>query len=104
MNNETESSLNFEELKKELERLLADTIVACMDRVGIALVENCRKWAQSLEDDKKEEKLLNAIYVAGRSKRLLEWKEFPVEGDDDGVVDDDDSPIVRLDIDVDSDV
>eukprot|EP00253_Pinus_taeda_P032542 PITA_32542 len=77
MNNETESSLNFAELKEELERLLADTIAACMDRVGIALVESCRKWAQSLEDDKKEERLLNAIYVAGKSKGLLEalgWK------------------------------
>lgn len=92
-NNETESSLNFAELKEELERLLADTIAACMDRVGIALVENCRKWAQDLGEE-KEEKLLNAIYVAGKSKGLLEalgWKviEFQVEGDDDGDVDDD---------------
>lgn len=77
MNNEPESSPDFEELKKVLEKLLADTIAACMDRVGIALVENCRKWAQDLGEE-KEEKLLNAIYVAGKSKGLLEALEWKV--------------------------
>lgn len=35
---------NFTELKNELESSLADIIIACIQQVGAALMDNCRAW------------------------------------------------------------
>lgn len=69
--NGLENSGEFAELKNELESSLADIISACIDKVGTALVDNCRRWAQDLEEE-KEDKLVKAIYIAGKSRGLVE--------------------------------
>ena len=56
------------ELMKELESTLAHIIGACIEKVGVALVENSRKWAQEM----KEKKLLETVYIAGKSIGLIE--------------------------------
>ena len=56
------------ELMKELESTLAHIIGACIEKVGVALVENNRKWAQEM----KEKKLLETVYIAGKSIGLIE--------------------------------
>lgn len=55
-------------LKNELESALADIIGCCIEKVGVALVENCTKWAQ----DWDETKLVRALYLAGKSRGLME--------------------------------
>lgn len=63
---------NLKDLKHELKRSLGNIISYCVKNVGPALVDNCRKWAQGLE----KTKLLEAVYIAGKSKGLsekLEW-------------------------------
>jgi hypothetical protein len=61
------SSGNLKELVKQLQSALADIIGACIEKVGVALVESSRKWAQEMD----ERKLLEAVYIAGKSKGLL---------------------------------
>lgn len=63
---------DLKELVKQLQSALADIIVACIEKVGVALVENGRKWAQEME----ERKLLEAVYIAGKSKGLMEQLEW----------------------------
>lgn len=62
------SSGDLKELKKELQSTLAHIIGACIEKVGVALVENSMKWAEEME----ERKLLEAVYIAGKSKGLME--------------------------------
>jgi hypothetical protein len=66
------SSGNLMELVKELQSTLAHIIGSCIEKVGVALVENNRKWAQEME----ERKLLEAVYIAGKSKGLMEQLEW----------------------------
>jgi len=62
------SSSDFPELMNELHSVLADIIGSCIDKVGAALVDNCKKWAVDLQ----ERKLLKAVYIAGKSRGLIE--------------------------------
>lgn len=62
------SSNDVSALKDELESALADIIGCCIEKVGVALVENCTKWVQ----DWDETKLVRALYLAGKSRGLME--------------------------------
>jgi hypothetical protein len=62
---------NFTQLINELQSALADVIGACMQKVRGALMDNCMKWAQDLE----ESKLLTAVYTAGKCRGLMEALE-----------------------------
>lgn len=62
------SSSDFLELKNEIHSVLADIIGSCIDKVGAALVDNCKKWAVDLQ----ERKLLRAVYIAGRTGGVME--------------------------------
>lgn len=62
------SSDDVSALKDELESALADIIGCCIEKVGVALVENCTKWVQ----DWDETKLVRALYLAGKSRGLME--------------------------------
>jgi hypothetical protein len=62
------SSTDFPELMNELHSVLADIIGSFIDKVGPALVDNCKKWAVDLQ----ERKLLKAVYIAGKSRGLIE--------------------------------
>jgi hypothetical protein len=62
------SSTDFPELMNELHSVLADIIGSFIDKVGPALVDNCKKWAVDLQ----ERKLLEAVYIASKSRVLIE--------------------------------
>jgi len=62
------TSGNFMDLIDELKSSLRDLIGSCIEQVGRAIVDNCRKWAQDLD----KVKLLEAVYIAGKSKGLME--------------------------------
>lgn len=64
---------NLKDLKHELKSSLGNIISYCVKKVGPALVDICRKWTQGLE----KRKLLEAVYIAGKSRGLfekLEWR------------------------------
>lgn len=58
---------DFKELLDELQSALADIIGACIKQVGATLVSSSKKWAQEMQ----ERKLLEAVYVAGKSNGLM---------------------------------
>lgn len=66
------TSGNFEDLLHELESSLAIIISSCIKKVGPALVSTTRNWAQSLD----KIKLLEAVYIAGKSRGLMEKLEW----------------------------
>jgi hypothetical protein len=59
---------NLNNLNDELKNSLRDIIGSCIEKVGRAIVDSCRKWAQDLD----KAKLLEAVYIAGKSKGLME--------------------------------
>lgn len=63
------------ELLHELQSALAYIIGACMTHVGATLVENSTRWAKDLDKNK----LLEAVYIAGKSKGLMQhlMKVYP---------------------------
>lgn len=64
--------LSVSALEDELQNALADVIGGCIEKVGVALVENCSKWAQDMD----ERKLVQALYLAGKSRGLMEKLEW----------------------------
>eukprot|EP00253_Pinus_taeda_P015566 PITA_15566 len=62
------SSGDLMELVKELHSTLAEVIGTCIDQVAVKLVETSRKWAGEMD----ETKLLQAVYIAGKSSGLME--------------------------------
>lgn len=61
------TSGNCENVLDELQRSLAIIISSCIKKVGPALVNTTRKWAQDLD----KIKLLEAVYIAGKSRGLM---------------------------------
>lgn len=64
---------NCENVLDELQSSLAIIISSCIKKVGPALVNTTRKWAQDLD----KMKLLEAVYIAGKSSGLMEKLESP---------------------------
>jgi hypothetical protein len=76
------SSTDFPELMNELHSVLADIIGSFIDKVGPALVDNCKKWALDLQ----ERKLLEAVYIASKSRVLIEKLKSGPSTRDDAVI------------------
>eukprot|EP01018_Ginkgo_biloba_P019875 Gb_08420 [translate_table: standard] len=59
---------SVEEMLDEIHNSLADVVGWCMANVAGVLVEECKKWAERME----EEKVWNAVYIAGIAKGVME--------------------------------
>eukprot|EP01018_Ginkgo_biloba_P018505 Gb_35007 [translate_table: standard] len=72
---------NVKAMLDELQKSLADVIGECIEKVAGVIMEDCREWAVSMD----EEKVWKAGLVAGKAKGVIQKVGWNLKWTDDGV-------------------